>query len=151
MQVLCTSNLTDAVDSAFLDRADIKAYIGLPSVQVTPCAMLRCSCVSLPIAKPATAVGLHVQARYEILRSCLSELQRVGLVAGGVAPHTWEELQARPLVQLHSSLPKLRLTDDACPVQRNLVTFSLCSAVWTAARWGGIGMQHGTDGCSTRG
>jgi hypothetical protein len=47
MQVLCTSNLTDAVDSAFLDRADIKAYIGLPSVQVTPCAMLRCTRVSL--------------------------------------------------------------------------------------------------------
>jgi hypothetical protein len=44
MQVLCTSNLTDAVDSAFLDRADIKAYIGLPSVQVTlllPCCAVR--------------------------------------------------------------------------------------------------------------
>jgi hypothetical protein len=58
-----------------------------------------------------------VQARYEILRSCLSELQRVGLVAGGTAPHTWEELQARPVLQLHSSLAMLQYTDDACPEQ----------------------------------
>lgn len=34
MQVLTTSNLTGAVDPAFLDRADIKAFIGLPSLQV---------------------------------------------------------------------------------------------------------------------
>jgi len=34
MQVLTTSNLTGAVDSAFLDRADIKACIDLPSLQV---------------------------------------------------------------------------------------------------------------------
>ncbi len=41
--VLATTNLTGKVDSALLDRADIKAFVGLPS---------------------------H-HARYEILRSCL--------------------------------------------------------------------------------
>jgi hypothetical protein len=34
-----------------------------------------------------------MQARYEILRSCLAELQRVGLVAGGATPQPWEELR----------------------------------------------------------
>ncbi len=43
VMVLATTNLTGKVDSALLDRADIKAFVGLPS--------------------------LH--ARYEILRSCL--------------------------------------------------------------------------------
>ena len=51
--VLTTSNLTGAIDAAFIDRADIKQYIGPPG--------------------PA--------ARYEILRSCVDELGRVGLVA----------------------------------------------------------------------
>ena len=64
---------------------------------------------------------MYVQACYEILRSCLSELQRVGLVAGGIAPHTWEELQARPLAQI-AAFPSCR-TDDACPEQRRLSPF----------------------------
>ena len=51
--VLTTSNLTGAIDAAFIDRADIKQYIGHPG--------------------PA--------ARYQILRSCVHELGRVGLVA----------------------------------------------------------------------
>jgi len=50
--VLTTSNITGAIDLAFVDRADIKAYIGPPS--------------------------LH--ARYEILRSCLAELTRAGIL-----------------------------------------------------------------------
>lgn len=50
--VLTTSNLTQAIDLAFVDRADIKQYIGLP----------------------------NLCARYEILRSCLTELMRVGIV-----------------------------------------------------------------------
>eukprot|EP00743_Colponemidia_sp_Colp-15_P011866 GILK01013349.1.p1 GENE.GILK01013349.1~~GILK01013349.1.p1 ORF type:complete len:431 (+),score=74.91 GILK01013349.1:69-1361(+) len=51
--ILTTSNITQAIDLAFVDRADIKQYIGLPS--------------------------LH--ARYEILRSCLDELVRVGIIS----------------------------------------------------------------------
>ncbi|TDH71218.1 uncharacterized protein CCR75_005999 [Bremia lactucae] len=51
--ILTTSNITEAIDVAFVDRADIKQYIGLPSCH----------------------------ARYEILRSCMDELVRVGIVA----------------------------------------------------------------------
>ncbi|KAK9827303.1 hypothetical protein WJX81_002617 [Elliptochloris bilobata] len=51
--VLTTSNITEAIDLAFVDRADIKAYIGLPGLQ----------------------------ARYEILASCCAELQRAGVLA----------------------------------------------------------------------
>lgn len=50
--VLTTSNITAAIDIAFIDRADIKAYIGPPTLQ----------------------------ARYEILRSCLEELLRTGIL-----------------------------------------------------------------------
>ncbi|KAL3693472.1 hypothetical protein R1sor_007123 [Riccia sorocarpa] len=51
--VLTTSNITAAIDLAFVDRADIKAYVGFPA--------------------------LH--ARYEIFRSCVKELQRTGIVS----------------------------------------------------------------------
>eukprot|EP00750_Incisomonas_marina_P021336 INCI4303.1.p1 GENE.INCI4303.1~~INCI4303.1.p1 ORF type:complete len:424 (-),score=81.91 INCI4303.1:745-2016(-) len=50
--VLTTSNITGAIDIAFVDRADIKQYIGLPSSK----------------------------ARGLILSSCMSELERVGIV-----------------------------------------------------------------------
>ncbi|KZW04426.1 AAA-domain-containing protein [Exidia glandulosa HHB12029] len=50
--VIGTSNLTKAIDDAFIDRADIVQYIGLPSAD----------------------------AIYEILRSCLVELMRAGIV-----------------------------------------------------------------------
>ncbi|XP_011046244.1 PREDICTED: pachytene checkpoint protein 2 homolog [Populus euphratica] len=51
--ILTTSNITAAIDIAFVDRADIKAYVGPPPLQ----------------------------ARYEILRSCLQELLRTGIVS----------------------------------------------------------------------
>lgn len=51
--VLATTNITATVDSAFLDRADMKVFIGPPCLE----------------------------ARYEILRSCTQELQRVGIVS----------------------------------------------------------------------
>uniref|UniRef100_A0A453C7L4 Pachytene checkpoint protein 2 homolog n=1 Tax=Aegilops tauschii subsp. strangulata TaxID=200361 RepID=A0A453C7L4_AEGTS len=50
--ILTTSNITTAIDIAFVDRADIKAYVGPPTLQ----------------------------ARYEILRSCIDELFRVGIL-----------------------------------------------------------------------
>ncbi|MED6170377.1 nucleolar component of the pachytene checkpoint [Stylosanthes scabra] len=50
--ILTTSNITSAIDIAFVDRADIKAYVGPPTLQ----------------------------ARYEILRSCLQELMRTGIL-----------------------------------------------------------------------
>ncbi|KAL8465588.1 hypothetical protein ACS0TY_034903 [Phlomoides rotata] len=51
--ILTTSNITAAIDIAFVDRADIKAYVGPPTLQ----------------------------ARYEILRSCLAELLRTGILS----------------------------------------------------------------------
>ncbi|KAM1025834.1 hypothetical protein ACFX13_039580 [Malus domestica] len=51
--ILTTSNITAAIDIAFVDRADIKAYVGPPTLQ----------------------------ARYEILRSCLHELIRTGILS----------------------------------------------------------------------
>eukprot|EP00043_Microstomoeca_roanoka_P002989 m.41832 g.41832 ORF g.41832 m.41832 type:complete len:414 (-) comp11863_c0_seq1:70-1311(-) len=50
--ILTTSNITEAIDVAFVDRADLKFYIGLPSVN----------------------------ARYQILNSCIQELMRTTLV-----------------------------------------------------------------------
>ncbi|KAG0489299.1 hypothetical protein HPP92_008110 [Vanilla planifolia] len=50
--IMTTSNITDAIDVAFVDRADIRAYVGPPALQ----------------------------ARYEILRSCLQELLRTGIL-----------------------------------------------------------------------
>ena len=50
--VLATTNLTDSVDAAFIDRVDLKLQVGMPILE----------------------------ARYEILRSCLIELQRVGII-----------------------------------------------------------------------
>jgi len=47
--ILTTSNITAAIDLAFVDRADIKQYVGLPSVQ----------------------------AIYKIYQSCILELKRV--------------------------------------------------------------------------
>ncbi|KAL1528524.1 hypothetical protein AB1Y20_009867 [Prymnesium parvum] len=51
--VLTTSNLTAAIDPAFVDRADIKQFVGQPGVR----------------------------ARYQILASCLIELGRAGVLA----------------------------------------------------------------------
>ncbi|CAN0423920.1 unnamed protein product, partial [Ectocarpus sp. 8 AP-2014] len=51
--VLTTSNVSEAIDLAFVDRADIKQYIGLPTAP----------------------------ARYQVLHSCLEELVRVGIVS----------------------------------------------------------------------
>ncbi|WFD37043.1 hypothetical protein MCUN1_003935 [Malassezia cuniculi] len=70
--VMTTSNLTEAIDPAFLDRADIRQYIGPP--------------------------GPH--AIYSILRSCIHELVRKGLAHPSVVRGanqtipTWQEAQA---------------------------------------------------------
>lgn len=53
--VLATTNLTGTVDSAFVDRVDLKLFIGMPVLA----------------------------ARYHILSSCLEELQRVNIIDCG--------------------------------------------------------------------
>ncbi|KAI8822937.1 P-loop containing nucleoside triphosphate hydrolase protein, partial [Fimicolochytrium jonesii] len=54
--IMTTSNITEAIDVAFIDRADIKQYIGPPSQR----------------------------ARYAILATCLNELVKKGLIADPV-------------------------------------------------------------------
>lgn len=53
--VLATTNLTAMVDAAFIDRVDVKVHIGMPILQ----------------------------ARYEIMRSCLKELIRARIITCG--------------------------------------------------------------------
>lgn len=64
--IITTSNITEAIDLAFVDRADIKQYIGPPDEI----------------------------ARYEILRSCLNELIRVGIITHDEPIRSYKELQA---------------------------------------------------------
>ncbi|KAK9812929.1 hypothetical protein WJX72_005914 [[Myrmecia] bisecta] len=76
VMILTTSNITEAIDLAFVDRADIKAYIGPPPLQ----------------------------ARYEIMRSSIAELQRAGIITGTVLPVRfsevcWDEMQASQVME----------------------------------------------------
>lgn len=64
--VMTTSNLTDAIDPAFLDRADIRQYIGPPG-------------------PPAV---------YAILRSCMHELMRTGLASPPMTIPAWQHAEA---------------------------------------------------------
>ncbi|VEU37036.1 unnamed protein product [Pseudo-nitzschia multistriata] len=50
--VMATTNITGRIDDAFVDRVDLKMHIGMPIIR----------------------------ARYEILKSCLEELMRTGIV-----------------------------------------------------------------------
>lgn len=63
--IMTTSNISGSIDHAFIDRADIKQYIGLP---------------------PPAAI-------YWILRSCLDELMRAGVVAHEIL-YSWQTLDA---------------------------------------------------------
>lgn len=62
--VMATSNLAGSIDSAFIDRADIKQYVGLPSPE----------------------------AIYWILSSCLRELGNCGLASGTSRLLRYDEL-----------------------------------------------------------
>jgi len=69
VMVLCTSNLSEAIDVAFIDRADIKCYVGPPVLS----------------------------ARYQILLSCIQELRRVGMIRDEEQdlPPPWDILRRR--------------------------------------------------------
>ena len=95
--IMATSNMTAKVDAAFLDRADLTLFIGNPIKE----------------------------ARIEIMRSCLVELQRVGLVQSGAllmnAPFeavalASEGLSARALRRLPLQAHALYLRDESTPV-----------------------------------
>ncbi|KAJ9475477.1 Pachytene checkpoint protein 2 [Pseudozyma hubeiensis] len=75
--IMTTSNMTESIDNAFVDRADIKQYVGLP---------------------PAEAV-------YWILESCLKELMRVGLVGQVNLPKYQDVLREQMALETDDELP----------------------------------------------
>jgi pachytene checkpoint protein 2 len=75
--LLCTSNITTALDSAFLDRCDLRIQVGLP----------------------------NAEGRFQILRSALYELVRAGVVGPHVhIPPRYDLLLHAPQ---HASLARL--------------------------------------------
>jgi len=82
--ILTTSNITGAIDLAFVDRADIKQYVGTPSQG----------------------------AIYQILHSCVAELVRTSLV-GGEKVMSLRELKLAGWVSGPSTLHSLQLWEIA--------------------------------------
>ncbi|KAF9278982.1 Pachytene checkpoint protein 2 [Mortierella alpina] len=70
--ILTTSNITEAIDVAFIDRADIKVHVGLPSQR----------------------------AIHNMLCSSLQELQRVNIIHCDYTPSKWSMIQRRQLEEL---------------------------------------------------
>ena len=67
MLVLTTSNITEAIDLAFVDRADIKAYIGPPGLKVGPCP------VTFRVSRPC--FRLLYKCTVEACQACALGLQ----------------------------------------------------------------------------
>ena len=61
-----------AIDAAFVDRADIKQYIGPPGLGARPAT----ATATATTTTTATATACTVRCRYDILTSCLLELRR---------------------------------------------------------------------------
>jgi SpoVK/Ycf46/Vps4 family AAA+-type ATPase len=89
--VMTTSNITDAIDLAFVDRADIKQYIGPPGPRV----------------------------RYDILKTCVVELMRVGIVT--------------PFIQLQSSLDAQRAYEQASSQSNELSPAAVSQQLYACA------------------
>lgn len=96
--IMATTNMTAKVDAAFCDRADLMLFVGNP-IQ---------------------------DARFEILRTCLAELQRVGLIEDASDPQTSvqlrhvskasEGLSGRSLRRLPLQAHALHLSNDSMPI-----------------------------------
>eukprot|EP00727_Mastigamoeba_balamuthi_P002972 m51a1_g12672 putative pachytene checkpoint protein 2 homolog (421) ;mRNA; f:2755-4759 len=83
--VVATSNITGAIDLAFVDRADLKLYIGNPPLQ----------------------------ARYEILASAARELARVGLVVPSGSVLEYKTLEMMAFAADAVTQPSLRVLEVA--------------------------------------
>lgn len=95
--ILATTNMTAKVDAAFCDRADLMLFVGNP----------------------------NQEARREILRTCLVELQRVGLVQPGAISEAFsleivaaasEGLSGRSLRRLPLQAHALHLAHEMTPI-----------------------------------
>jgi SpoVK/Ycf46/Vps4 family AAA+-type ATPase len=80
--ILTTSNVTGAIDLAFVDRADIKQYIGPP----------------------------NLRARYDITSTCIYELMRVGIVAPKVPLLDYKSLELMQIPN-EASRPSMMLLE----------------------------------------
>ncbi|KAK1944462.1 Pachytene checkpoint protein 2 [Phytophthora citrophthora] len=79
--ILTTSNITEAIDIAFVDRADIKQYVDFSNTTITGKGY-----IGLP----------SCHARYDILRSCIEELRRVRILQPTTQPlFAYQELMRR--------------------------------------------------------
>jgi GTPase SAR1 family protein len=85
----CTSNMMNAVDVAFLDRVDIKQFVGNPSSK----------------------------AAYEIFRSCLNELVRCDILSPDSPDSAVDEDDPMSLIQYPSS--ENDLPSPSCPRPAN--------------------------------
>ncbi len=118
--ILTTSNITEAIDGAFVDRADLKLYIGPPSAQ----------------------------AAYSILASCLDELMRTGLVAPRQQLFSHRSLMAMDFTENAATRLSVRLWHvvNACPgiSGRTLrkLPFLACAAA-AAASAASVSLSHG--------
>ena len=83
--ILTTSNITGAIDLAFVDRADIKQYVGHPSQG----------------------------AIYQILYTCITELGRKGLVVGTNACYSLRELQLTDMKETAGTKTSLMVLEVA--------------------------------------
>lgn len=87
--ILTTSNITQAIDLAFVDRADIKQYVGLPSAR----------------------------ARYAILLSCVAELMRAKIIKDSASESEllqYHELENHPEKDIHGYSTKLKSLSELC-------------------------------------
>lgn len=106
---LATSNITSAIDPAFLDRADIKAFVGPPGEQ----------------------------ARYEILRSCLTELLRAGIVVDCPALLSYSAVKRQAL-----QLPGLESLGDMLPDPGHELSSTLVSVARVAEGMSGRALRR---------
>ncbi|PVD21002.1 hypothetical protein C0Q70_19166 [Pomacea canaliculata] len=81
--ILTTSNITGAIDLAFVDRADIKQYIGPPSPR----------------------------AIYKIFISCLNELMRVGIITPAKQLLEMRALEVMRFADNNTTRPSLQLRE----------------------------------------
>ncbi|XP_063595540.1 pachytene checkpoint protein 2 homolog [Penaeus indicus] len=79
--ILTTSNITGTIDLAFVDRADIKQYLGLPSKG----------------------------AIYQIYHSCILELERTGIIVDSERLFTLKELTLIKMAETKATQPSLLL------------------------------------------
>lgn len=125
---MTTSNLSGAIDNAFIDRADIKQYIGL----CVACTFRFSAYFFLSYHMERLILRYREDHRppaaavYWILSSCLNELMRAGLIPPVVrpfhplfssftTPRSHSRFAAPTTLLFHRGLPLFRRAGPALP------------------------------------